>query len=371
LDIGFDGYQQLLGNELPSQVVTRSFRADGDISAGEKHGTACAEIVHDMAPEAKLYLVNFSNDVEHYNAVNWLISRNVDAISYSLGWTNAGAGDGTGPICDDVRRAANNEIAWASAAGNEAVAHWEGNFNDTDGDGWHNFSSNDEILDFWVPGSTPVAADLNWDDWGTWDGNNYSGSREDYDLYLYRLSGSDWVQVDSSTNWQTGTEWPVESIGYWEIPSATYWGIAIRKSNATRNVKLEVFIEGNAEAIEYNIPAGSIIIPADSSSAIACGATDWSNDSYHYYSSRGPTSDLRIKPDFTAPSGVSTQTYGMRSFYGTSASAPHMAGAIALLKGKTPYSLSQILTILQFRAVDLGTPGKDNQFGRGRLDLRK
>jgi hypothetical protein len=48
-----------------------------------------------------------------------------------------------------------------------------------------------------------------------------------------------------------------------------------------------------------------------------------------------------------------------------------VAGAIALLKGKTPFTLDEIINILYSRAVDLGDPGKDNQFGWGRLNLRR
>jgi hypothetical protein len=48
-----------------------------------------------------------------------------------------------------------------------------------------------------------------------------------------------------------------------------------------------------------------------------------------------------------------------------------MAGAIALLKEKTPYSLEQVIIILEGRAVDLGDPGKDNIYGAGSLKLKK
>src|SRR5947207_14401248 len=37
------------------------------------HGTACAEIVYDMAPGATLYLVNFTTEVDLGNAINWLV----------------------------------------------------------------------------------------------------------------------------------------------------------------------------------------------------------------------------------------------------------------------------------------------------------
>lgn len=69
MDRGFQGYDALLGTELPSDPTVRSFRQDGVINGISDHGTACAEIVYDVAPEADLYLVNFSTLPELGNAV--------------------------------------------------------------------------------------------------------------------------------------------------------------------------------------------------------------------------------------------------------------------------------------------------------------
>lgn len=371
LDLGFMGYSSLKGTELPSEVVTRSFRWDGDIQAGISHGAACAEIVHDMAPDAQLYLVNFDTDVEQHLAVQWIASQGINVISYSIGWYDAGDGKGTGPIDEDVTVAAENGITWASSAGNEAVNHYEGTFSDPDHNGWHNFGPVDEILNFEVPAYETVGTFLNWDAWGTWNGIDYSGANQDYDLYLFIWTGSFWQLVDSSLGVQNGTQWPVEEIYGWYANFTTSWGIAVYNYHTTRNCKLEAFILGNDSAIEHNVPEGSLLCPADSPDAVTAGATDWQSDEYHYYSSRGPTHDGRIKPDFGAPSGVSTETYGTRAFYGTSASAPHVAGAFGLMLGKTPYDNGQIYQMLQLRAVDLGAPGKDNMFGWGRLSLKK
>jgi hypothetical protein len=370
LDAGFSGYKALLGTELPSSVEIRSFRGDGDFNP-HKHGTACAEVVYDMAPEARLWLVNFNTDVEHHNAVNWIINQDVDIVSYSMGWFNIGAGDGTGPICEDVKRAADSGIIWVSAAGNQAQDHWGDVFKDSDGDAWHNFLSNDEILSFPVSANQFIRVFMSWDDWGTWNGVDYSGSDQDYDLYLYRWNGSTWIQADKSTNRQTGTQWPTEFVAINSTNQASTWGIAIRRYNATRKVKLNVHVTNSSAPIEYYKLHGSLVIPAESSHVIAVGATSWQDDSYHMYSSRGPTVDERIKPDLVAPSGVSGITYGTSGFFGTSAATPHVAGAFALLMTKTPFTSQQIKSILFERALDLGSSGKDNMYGIGRLRLTK
>jgi hypothetical protein len=373
LDIGFQGYTTLLGKDLPKTVTARSFRADGDITGGgEVHGAACAEIVHDVAPEAKMYLVNFGTDVEQHNAVEWIIGQGVDVISYSIGWFNSGAGDGTGPIDADVDYASARGLAWVNSSGNSAHDHWSGTFSDPDGNGAMNFdAAGTEMLTFHVPANETVGVFLNWKDFGPFDGIDYRGSDQDFDLELYINNNGAWQFVDSSTNRQTGSQWPTEEIyGYYANAAAT-WGLKIKKINVTKTVDLEVVVMGNDQDLLYYNPARSILVPADSPSALTTGATSWQDDSLHYYSGRGPTWDNRMKPDFTAPSGVSTTTYGPQNFYGTSASAPHLAGAIALLKGMTPYSIAQIKTILINRAVDLGAVGPDNLFGHGRISVAK
>jgi len=370
LDAGFLGYKSMLGSELPPSIEKKSFRSDGKLNSS-KHGTACAEIVYDMAPEARLWLVNFNTDVEHHNAVNWIMNQDVDIVSYSMGWFNIGAGDGTGPICEDVKRASESGIVWVSAAGNQAQDHWEGRFKDSDDDSWHNFDSNDEILSFPVRADQPIRIFMSWNDWGTWNGMEYSGSDQDYDLYLYHWNGSTWVQADKSTNRQTGSQWPTETISVISPNQKSKWGIAIRKYKAKKNVKFNIHILNTSAPIEYYKLYGSLVTPAESSHVIAVGATSWQDDSYHRYSSRGPTADERIKPDLVAPSGVSGITYGTSGFYGTSAATPHVAGALALLLNKTPFTPQQIKSILFERALDLGSSGIDNKYGQGRLRLTK
>ena len=53
LDSGFTGYASRLGTELPASVNTQSFYAGSDIEGYTAHGTACAEIVYDIAPRRR------------------------------------------------------------------------------------------------------------------------------------------------------------------------------------------------------------------------------------------------------------------------------------------------------------------------------
>ena len=92
------------------------------------------------------------------------------------------------------------------------------------------------------------------------------------------------------------------------------------------------------------------------------------------YSSRGPTLDNRYKPELVAPTGVSTVSYGESEFFygytGTSAAAPHVAGAAALIKSANPsYSRTQLWNALVEATVDIGDRGRDNDSGYGKLVL--
>lgn len=371
IDTGFSGYEALLGEELPDTVTTRSFRSDGDITAGGKHGTACAEVVHDMAPDAALTLINFNDSTELSDAVSYCVQQGIHVISHSMGWYNAGAGNGTGPINDIAEYALQNGIAWVNSAGNDADTHWEGRFTDNNGNNYMDFGG-DDMYTFRLPAYATAWMYLNWKDWGAYSGGSYTGSSNDYDLYLYVYSNGSWQLVDSSANRQAGGgDWPVEAISGWYAASDARWGIRIRKAPGAADKKLELFLNFNgAYDLENPVPAGSLTIPGDSRNVIAVAAIPWQDgyeDYYFTYSSRGPTSDGRIKPDIAAASSVSNSSYG--TFGGTSAAAPHVAGAVALLHSRTPFSLEQIRQILFSRSDDWGKEGKDNIFGHGKLDL--
>lgn len=355
LDEGFKGYEKLLGEELPSNVTVKSFRQDGNLQSSE-HGTACAEIVHDVAPGAKLYLVNFETQLELKEAVEWLVEEKVDIISFSMGYM-AAPFDGTGYVDNLVENSTDEGILWSTAAGNFAQKHYQGNFSDTDGDGYHNFSGNDQCINFSAEAGETIQGVLSWDDWPYSD--------QDYDLELYYVNNTEFTElIATSENTQNGTQEPYEIIETTAPYSGTYC-FKVYNYSANKTSQLELF--SSHKFTEYNVENSSIVSPADEESAVAVGATGL-DDIIHNYSSRGPTNDGRIKPDVTAPSGLSTSTY--ESFYGTSASAPHVAGAAALLSSANPSMSPQDLKrVLKSTATELGVKGVDNTYGSGRINV--
>ena len=133
---------------------------------------------------------------------------------------------------------------------------------------------------------------------------------------------------------------------------------------------LPVFAAGN-----FGPSVSTSASPANYPEALAVGAVD-NNGAIYAYGSRGPSACGEVStiyPDLVAP-GVNIRTadlYGMyTSQTGTSLSAPHVAGGLALLLSAFPsLSASHQQSALINSAVDLGDPGPDNTFGYGKLDL--
>ncbi len=382
IDVGFQGYQSLLGSELPASVVAKNFvdgQTDAQVDGTTPHGTACAEIVHDMAPGAALYLAKILTDVDLAEAVAWLKDvQHVRIISTSLGFFNLSPGDGTGPLADLARSAEQAGILWVTAAGNYRETHWGGPWLDQDGDLKLEFGPNLETNriqiagTYYLPGGTHLRAYLRWSDWTT--------ANQDYDLFIFRWTGSYWDSehpIASSTNPQTGApgQTPTEYAEGWTYGVPTEYAVVIQRYNASRAVQFELFVP-DADRLQSSVYARSLANLADAPSALTVGAV-WRSAPYGQepYSSEGPTngpggsaSGGFPKPDLAAYDAVSTLSWG--EFAGTSASTPHVAGAAAIVMSAYPtWSAAQIRAFLEGRAVDMGSPGRDTQYGYGRLYL--
>ncbi|MDY6849132.1 MAG: S8 family serine peptidase [Thermodesulfobacteriota bacterium] len=118
--------------------------------------------------------------------------------------------------------------------------------------------------------------------------------------------------------------------------------------------------------------------PGNYPEVLAVGATDDANRVTEF-SARGPSAcDGGIYPQLVAPGTMITTTnataasdaFDYVTVAGTSFSAAHLSGALALLRGAFPeVDMAVIENALLVSAVDLGVPGPDNSYGQGLIDV--
>ena len=368
---GVDNYASAVASgDIPSNLTVLSNAVGGD------EGTAMLEIVHDLAPSAKLYFHDCGSSKLAFNrAIDALKNAGCDIICDDIGWL-------TEPFFEDGIVAQHiedlittNDIIYVSSAGNAADAHYQGVFDDY-GDGTADFSNGSNptypYLYVNLAKGEEVRIVMEWDD-------PFGGSENDYDLYLFDLGTADLLVPGLYT--QDGND-PLEFIGYTnntgdEIDVA----IVAYADNAPVDKTLEIYVYGGSMYGNNLVSADSIFGHPAVPGVLSCGAIRHSSpNGIEYFSSLGPVTMLtetRQKPDICGIDGVSVSgaggfgsySGGRYYFYGTSAAAPHIAAVAAQLKSRFPsFSASQIKKLILDNAVDLGDAGYDNIFGYGRAN---
>lgn len=359
IDLGFASLANAqTSGDLPSNLSIVDYTGTG--TGGTDHGTNVAQIVYEMAPGAQLYLSKIDTEVQLQQAVSDMVAAGVRVINHSVGWYADAFYDGTGSLCNITNTAAQNNIQWVNAAGNSRNAHYMATFTDANGDLRHEFAINQNYNTISLTAGSSVDLILNWD--------AYPTTSIDYNLYLYNGNpdtGGAIVAQSATRQRGTATSYPYELITYTPSTSGTYYIVVKKYQSSTTNTRFALFSLGPDLGVKTN--ASSIVEPADCASVISVGATDL-NDNAEYFSSEGPTTDGRAKPDVAGPDRVQTSLTSL--FAGTSAASPHVAGAIALLMAKnSSMTLAQIKWLLTSTSKDVNTAGYDYRTGSGRISL--
>ncbi len=362
IDLGFASLSTAQASgDLPSNLSIVDYTGTG--TGGIDHGTNVAEIVHEMAPGASLYLAKINTDVQLSQALNDMAAAGVRVINHSVAWFGAAFYDGTGSICTTANSADSKGIQWVNAMGNARTAHYLGTFTDANSDLRHEFSTGQNFNTISLTAGSAVSLILNW--------NAYPTTKVDYDMYLYNGNpDSGGTLVASSQNKQSGNgpsyfPYPYESIDYTPTTTGTYYIVVKKVSSSTANLALTLFSTG--PSLGTYTTSSSILQPADCANVLGVGAVNL-NDSAEAFSSEGPTTDGRPKPEVSGPDGVQTSLAG--AFYGTSASSPHATGAAALLLARNPgFTPPQLRAAMQAAVKDVSTAGFDYRTGFGRISL--
>jgi subtilisin family serine protease len=323
--------------DLPAKITTYgscASRADDPQNCRSRltcnEGTAMAEIIHDIAPDAEIAVAAVSTSLGFIQQIIRLANIfRADIIVDDLGFFGE-------PYFEDgdLARAVSalpSNILYFSSAGNSANTHYEQEFSAIQSR--HNFGAQNNISDdaigFGIRPNRGVFVLLQWAD-------RYANANSNYDLFVFDQSNE--VGRSSGTN-----STAIEGVCVYNGSSDDAVRFALINKVSGLNRRLEMFFLGSY-GVEYPTPQGSVFGHAGTRRAIAVGAINAGSNRAAFYSSQGPARvyfpslQLRAKPDIAATDRVNVTGAGgfSKPFFGTSAAAPHAAAVAALLLSAGP-----------------------------------
>ena len=414
LSDGVDSLQSsIIGGELPPDLRV----LPGQAGSGDE-GTAILQIVHDVAPKAKLLFATAFNGATGFaENIRALRAAGADIIVDDVIYF-AESPFQDGPIARAVIGVIRDGALYFSSAGNEGnlddgtSGNYEGDFVPSGvaigkyaGEA-HDFAPGSavQVVDPVTAGSAGLPALLHWAD-------PLGQAADDYDLYALDAAGN---VVGYSNDVQDGNDDPFE--GFTLPGNRGPLRLAVVKfSGENRYFQLTAFrgrFAADGALSPYStrgVTRGHSAVPGAYSVAAAPAATPFPRDLApgdppnppgpfpgvfteaqlsERFTSDGPrrvffTPDgtpltpgdlsatggqVRPKPDLTAADGVATAVPGFSRFFGTSASAPHAAAIAALvLSGRPEMSTSTVQAALRRASLDIEAPGPDPDTGSGVL----
>lgn len=376
-------------DQKPPVAVRREFSSKKGSEEAFDEGRAMLQIVHDMAPAAKLAFasayfgeVAFAESIEDLARPLLFGGAGAKVVVDDIGYLEEPFFQ-DGPIAAAVNKVTAEGVTYLSAAGNDNlvdaagrdIASWEApGFRDAGscpgpvaalGSEWNGT----HCMDF-APG--PVAVDTTFGI--TVDANRtlllslqwaepWFGVGTDLDAFLLNGSGSQVLAAETADN-VSATKKPVELLT-WKNESTSPRTVQLainRFSGGNPRLKFVLLENGSGvSAVEYPSSSGGDVVGptvfghAGAAGAIAAGAVRFSDSTKpERYSSRGPVThyfgevsgtspapplgaaQVIPKPDLVATDCGATTFFASKEgtawrFCGTSAAAPHAAGAAALM----------------------------------------
>jgi hypothetical protein len=372
-------------------------------------GRAMLQLIHDVAPAASLAFATANGGEATFanNITNLRTSAGADVIVDDVFYYfEPMFQDGVIAQAVDATTAAG--VAYFSSAGNQARQSYEsvwrsgpvlgagtipGGFG---GGTTFDFDPGvgvDNMQSFTLANNQSIIIILQWDSPFASVCTGCPGSLNDLDIYVLNAAGTQVLAGSADDNISTGEA--VEGFQFTNTTgSIATFNIMIAKYAGTNPGFIKYVYFGSPQGgFEYATNSSTIYGHANAAGAEAVGAAAYFETPAYgvnpplleSFSSAGPTairfntagaliSDARAdKPEITAPDGTNTTFFGSDyepdgypNFFGTSAAAPHAAAVAALmLNAKSTATPAQIYSKLEATAIDMGTPGFDNNSGFG------
>ena len=367
-------------------------------------GRAMAEIVHDVAPGAKIaFNTAFLGQASFANGILRLADRGcniiVDDVFY---FAEPFFQDGI--IAQAVDRVVDRNVSYFSAAGNSARRSYESGFRNSGqsvvigGTNYgvaHDFGGGDIRQSITIPAGGQLRLALQWAD-PFFSVSGGAGAQTDLDILVF-FNGQ---LAFTSEAANIGGD-PFEYIGLNAGTAAATVEIAIVKF-AGPDPQLMKYIEfGNSNILEYNTNGSTVVGHNNAAKTISVGAAPFYNTPQfntnitrpvvESFSSLGGTpvfitttgvntgidpSKIRRNPSVVGPDGGNNTFFGadtsldpdaFPNFFGTSAAAPHVAAVAALMQQAagnmlTPQNVKDALTST---ALDMDDPFTVGVFDTG------
>ena len=369
----------IAAGDLPAEVGVVS---GVPVGQGDE-GTAMLEIIHDLAPGARLLFAGPTTSAEMVAAVEGLAAAGANVIIDDLVFTDEPKFE-DGPIATAARRFTASGGVYVTSAGNFARLHYYAPYRRSATGGLgasgyralHDFGNADFGETLRVPPGGSLLAVLQWNE-------PFGRAAADFDLILARSTAGGEVVLGASSETQNGRGDPIEALGFENDrgdPVDVYFAVGQRGrivSPGRLRLNLLVFTHDDVD-LEHVVRRDGVFGHAAVPEVLSVAAADAAHpDAVDDFSSAGPANVffpervVRRVPQLTAVDGVET-TIGRAGlfpnpFRGTSAAGPHVAGCAAiLLAGGMP--ADRIGAAMTTHAVDIGDPGFDPIAGAGRLD---
>ncbi|TGD79876.1 cellulose binding domain-containing protein [Hymenobacter wooponensis] len=387
--------------DLPNDVEVLE-----DAGAGySDEGRAMAEIVHDVAPGAKIaFNTAFLGQASFANGILRLADKGCNIIVDDV-YYFAEPFFQDGIIAQAVDQVVDRNISYFSAAGNSARRSYQSGFRNSGQDiviggvnygVAHDFGGGDTRQTITIPAGGQLRLALQWAD-PFYSVSGGTGAQTNLDVLVF-FNGA--LAFSSRAN-NLGAD-PFEYIGLnaSSMGSATI-EIAITKVAGPDPEILKYIEFGNSNIVEFNTTGSTVVGHNNAAKTISVGASPWYNTPQfntnitrpvvETFSSLGGTpvfittsgvntgidpSKVRRNPSVVGPDGGNNTFFGsdtsldpdaFPNFFGTSAAAPHVAAVAALMQQAAGNTLSpqQVKDALTSTAQDMDDPFTVGVFDTG------